>query len=286
MNRRPWLALLAAFGLLSCRTQHNDWPAPSPALWQVTGPHGETGWLFGTIHALPKGARWETPALDRTLDRAGLLVVEIANLSNSAAQAQAFAAVSRSAGLPPLLSRVAPSARPALAKALERGGLQEHDFASVESWAAALIIANAGHAGEAENGVDRALLGRRLPTVGLEGFAEQFALFDRMPEREQDDLLRLSAEDDDPREERRLTLAWIKGDLAALDREADDGILADPELRRTLLIDRNRAWVDRIVPLLQQGRRPFVAVGADHMLGDVGLPAQLQHRGFTVRRIQ
>ena len=74
------LALALAAALAACGGPEEDWPPPSPALWEVSGPDGETGWLFGTIHALPEGVEWETPALEAALDRADALVVEVANL--------------------------------------------------------------------------------------------------------------------------------------------------------------------------------------------------------------
>ena len=94
-----------------------------------------------------------------------------------------------------------------------------------------------------------------------------------------------------PREETRQVLrperdADKAGDLTPIEAESDRGILGDPELREALLTARNRAWTGRIDRLLASGRRPFVAVGTAHMLGDEGLPALLEARGYTVRRIQ
>lgn len=280
------LALAGALALAGCGAPEREWPAPSPALWEVTGADGARGWLFGTIHALPDGVEWRTPALDEALTQAATLVVEVAALGDRATAAEAFAAVSTSAGLPPLLQRVPPAERAKLADALDRAGLDESDLARTESWAAALLIANGARKGETANGVDRALLTRGLPVVALESHARQFAIFDRLAADDQAVLLAEAAREAGSTTEERLAEAWLTGDLATLEREANGGILADPELRQALLTARNAAWVERVAGLLAEGRRPFVAVGAGHMLGDEGLPALLAARGYTVRRVQ
>ena len=56
---------------------------PHPALWEITDSAGAVeGWLFGTIHALPDGAKWQSPRLTETLGDADMLVVEVADLDN------------------------------------------------------------------------------------------------------------------------------------------------------------------------------------------------------------
>jgi len=286
MIGRRLLALAGALALAGCGAPEREWPAPSPALWEVTGEDGAQGWLFGTIHALPDGVAWRTPALDAALADAGTLVVEVAELGDRAAGAEAFEAVSTSPGLPPLLQRVPAAEREALADALDRAGLDESDLARTESWAAALLIANGAREGETGNGVDRALLSQRLPVVGLESHAGQFAMFDRLAEADQAVLLAEAAREAGSGTEERVAEAWLTGDLDVLEREMRDGILADRELRQALLTRRNDAWAERVAGLLAGGRRPFVAVGAGHMLGDEGLPTLLAAQGYTVRRIQ
>lgn len=282
---RRWLALFAALALASCGGAEQEGPPPSPALWEVTAANGAKGWLFGTIHALPQGTRWKTPAFERVLADADVLVVEIANLSDGQAAASAFAAVSRSPNLPPLLARVEPAAKAGLIRALDRARMTERDFATTESWAAALMIANAAGSDDNANGVDRALLTGDLPVTGLETFAGQFALFDKLAEPEQAELLKQAATDSEPGEEGALAKAWLAGDLAALERKTGEG-LTDPELRKVLLTDRNAGWTTPIAAMIEQGRYPLVAVGAGHMLGADGLPALLAARGYKVTRLQ
>ena len=41
---------------------------------------------------------------------------------------------------------------------------------------------------------------------------------------------------------------------------------------------------DRVIELLERGGVSFVVVGAAHLVGPTGLPAQLRKQGITVER--
>ncbi len=282
-------ALLVILALLTACA-----PAPEPArpaFWSVEGPGGTRGWLLGTIHALPRRAAWRSPAIDRALGEADVLAVEIADLDDSAGMAKTFAALGQSPGLPALSQRIDPALREALAQRLETAGMDEADFAGIETWSAALTLARAGQdAGASAHGIDRAVLAlkgtRRV--IELEGTKAQLGLFDALPETEQRDLLNAVLREHDGRsqEEAGLAKAWRDGDFAVIEAASRRGMLADPELRAALFTGRNRAWAARIDTELRAGRRLFVAVGAAHMAGDDGLVALLEAQGFKVERVQ
>lgn len=281
-------SLLGVVFLASCQIHETaeDWPSPAPALWQAESPQGQVGWLFGTVHSLPEGLEWKSPPVEDAFARAGLLVVEIADLGNDALSRSVFERLAYMTGLPPLSQRVPPQAQGLVANLIERAGARESDFAQMETWAAALALSAANRLGSPANGVDRQLLGRGKPVAGLESYETQLNLFDALPSAEQADLLVAVAREAAEGDPREALEHWLTGDMAALERHADAGLLADPELRAILLDGRNLAWVDRIVTHIAAGRRPFVAVGSAHMLGESGLPALLAARGFRVQRIQ
>jgi uncharacterized protein YbaP (TraB family) len=61
----------------------------------------------------------------------------------------------------------------------------------------------------------------------------------------------------------------------------------NPGLYDALLKRRNVAWADALTRELDQGSGvELVNVGALHLVGDDGLPALLQARGFKVERLQ
>lgn len=290
---RGALALLLAIALAACgqEAKRSDLPKPTPALWAVTGPDGKpAGWLLGTIHALPEGAQWRTAAIDKAIVSADLLVVEAKDLEDSAKVASTFTRLSHSDGLPALSERVAPALRERLRALLAKGGYREADFKATETWAAAITLAQLADDSIGENGVDRALVrdfkARRIDE--LEGVEGQFGIFDSLLEEDQRDLLAAVVEDDtmDAQDSEKLARLWLRGDMAAIAREGDEGMLADPELREALLLRRNREWALALDSLYHAGLKPLVAVGAAHLAPPSGLPELLAAKGYKVTRIK
>jgi len=204
-----------------------------------------------------------------------------------------FTRLATTPGQQPVELRVPADKRALIERVMKRNGLKDADYAAMETWGVALAWSQLSDDGESGNGVDRALLkqagaGRRI--VELEGVERQLSLFDRLPQARQSDLLvKVAADldkgDDAPTLDTRVD-GWLKGNIAQLETETRTGMLANPELRRVLLVDRNRDWAARIATLLETGARPLVAVGAAHMVGPDGLVALLERRGYRVKRIQ
>jgi uncharacterized protein YbaP (TraB family) len=231
--------------------------------------------------------RWRTPLLDDALGQSGVLVLEIGNLQDSAAIRRTFTALSRTPGLGPVSARVAPDDAAAVRAALARAGLDDATLTSLETWAVALSLNTA--TAPAGDSVERQLLAEwgDRPTTGLETIADQLGAFDTLAADEQTELLvSVAKETARPDERRALAEAWRAGDTSAIEALTSEGALARPALREALLAQRNRAWAARIVPLVEAGRTPFVAVGAGHVVGADGLPSLLAARGLEVRRVQ
>ncbi|WP_133365247.1 TraB/GumN family protein [Qipengyuania sediminis] len=291
MIRAAVLAWLIALLLTGCTREP---PPPTqiatPALWVIDDQAGAPiGWLFGTIHALPPGARWGGAALDHAVDEAGVLVVEVRDL-DPARIAESFAARARDEPVPPLESRVAQNQRPALAAALARNPRAAHAADRLETWAAALVLARTGSGLEPGEGADKALLAQFAgrPIVELEGANAQLAIFDALPEPSQRRMLGIVLRElaDPEAAGRALADAWLAGDLERIERAARTGLLADPALERALASGRNAGWLATLLPIIEAGQRPLIAVGTAHMLGTDGLPALLASQGYRVRRVQ
>jgi uncharacterized protein YbaP (TraB family) len=58
-----------------------------------------------------------------------------------------------------------------------------------------------------------------------------------------------------------------------------------PELYDTIVVNRNRLWVDTIDELLKQGEDYLVVVGALHLVGEDGVPRLLQQRGVRITQM-
>ena len=295
MRIRPAFAGLAGLALLGACSDTPDEAAQAPdsypALWELADAEGKTeGWLFCTIHALPDGVQWSSPRLDETVAKADLLVVEVAKLDDEDALGDIFARRAFDSPTGPLARRIDPRLQSQYETLLTKARVRSDHFDRMESWAAALALAQLVQEADPENGVDRVLIERfeGRDVVELEGAARQIAIFDALPEKEQRDLLNAVIEEtrDYAKNPGRLGKVWRAGDVDTLAQLTQQGMLADPELREALLTARNIAWATQIENLLSAEDRPLIAVGAGHMFGEDGLPALLEARGFTIRRVE
>ncbi|WP_271438766.1 TraB/GumN family protein [Pontixanthobacter luteolus] len=290
-NKRTAALVFLPILLASC-SQRDDGLEPadaSPALWLVENGEGETeGWLFGTIHALPDDVRWQTPALRDALRQSVAIALEI-SADDQARLPEIFGTLAATPGLPPLHERVDPARRAPLQALLDDANYRSSDFTATETWAAALTLASASSSGEYANGVDRALSGQVGRHLILEGAANQLSIFDSLPEADQRDLLQAIIDDHSAAasdDEIDLVTAWLAGDMEGIALETNQGMLADPELRAALLVNRNRDWADKVDGWMQQEGPITVAAGAAHMAGPDGLPTLLRAKGYAVRRVQ
>ncbi len=262
----------------------------NPLLLEITNPDGEVeGWMLGTIHALPDDTDWRTPAVDRVIDDADRLLVEVVGLDNSELIGQIFVGLATTPDLGPLPARVTPELREPIGEMIELSQIEPAQFENTENWAAAIMLSSVGAVGKPRNGVDRFLLTkfRSNETQAFETVTAQLSIFDNLAPSDQRDLLEGTVREwmasrDNPGD---LTRAWLAGDEDALVAATSTGIMADAELRAALLVDRNRRWMPILLDNMEQTDALLVAVGTAHIVGPDGLPAMLEARGYTVRRL-
>ena len=294
--RRQLIAAIAALLVAACSSETEpEWPAPSPAIWEVRGPDGTaTGWLAGTMHSFPADFDWECAAWRDAFAASDLLVLEIADYDTPGRSAEAFWRAAHSdIALAPASARIGndEAAAARLGQLLGRQDIADAATRALDTWALAVIAGQAADRGKRFPGADSQLFDRAdarrgYEVLALESATAQFALFDSLPQAEQVDLLELTLAEagDDGRGDDNAR-AWLTGDTYTLERALFETILSDPQLREALLIDRNRAWAARIDALLDAGDRPFVAVGTAHLLGKDSVVALLQDAGWQVRRL-
>ena len=118
--------------------------------------------------------------------------------------------------------------------------------------------------------------------LGLETIRQQFQFLDNMSLESQRSLLLQSLEESIEIEKimDELIDAWRYGDIAFMKDNMLDDMQEYPELYATIVVDRNRNWVEQIVDLLGDKDDYLVIIGALHLIGDDGLPALLAERGY------
>ena len=301
MALKSTCSAIAALFMCATITTSCAKPAPTtsslpgrPGLWKLADAD-TTIYLFGTIHVLPKGYQWRTKAFDKAAAAADTLVLEVADLGDTAKTAEIFGKLAVSPGLPPVLDRVPPDKRAGLQKMIDKSGFPAAALGQFESWAVAITLAGGMLTDlklSPEDGVERILTAQfasaKKNVIGLETTALQLGFFDTLPETAQRSFLASIVDDkaDPATEFTQMLTAWSQGDDGAIALTFDDELRLSPELTEALLRRRNASWTAWLTQRLKTPGTILVAVGAGHLAGAESVQALLAKQGFKVTRVQ
>jgi uncharacterized protein len=293
---RSILALLAlAASCLAIPLQARDTAAPPPvrpALWKLAD-EDTTIYLFGTIHALPKGVEWFDGEVARAFNASDELVTEIRQADGAGAQSKTLALAMLPEGQS-VRDKMTPEQRADYEKALADLGMPAGAFDRFEPWYVAIALSTmpllqVGF--DPSNGVDAALDAKAAAAkrrhLALETMEFQLGLFDTLPADVQarylneiiDNMPTIRAELLDMVEQ------WKAGNATRLAElmNADED---DPVLVERLILGRNRTWAEWIKARMDEPGTVFLAVGAGHLAGKGSVQEQLRAMGFTTTRVQ
>ena len=264
-----------------------------PPAWLIRDGDTEIT-LFPTIHALPPGVRWLSPAVTRRFDTADTLVLEAVMPEDRFELAPLIQQLGIDPDLPPLAKRLSPASAEAVIAAARASNVPMAALDRMQPWLAAITLAEATLSGlgvSAANGVEPALVIRakamERSIVALETPAQQLGMFAGLSQADQIAMLEATVSDMATAREDvdRLFRLWQAGDVEAIAAEFAREARASPRLQEVLLTSRNRRWVDWLVGEMARPGRIFVAVGAGHFGGPDGLLALLAARGLMPERL-
>jgi uncharacterized protein YbaP (TraB family) len=279
--------------------QSDPWAKPAKtgsvadlACPSVTAPYffrvekdGKTSYLLGTRHI---GVAWRKmpKVVHDAMENAKLVVFETVD-NDGTDDTPAKTKPARDALGPKLWARYRELAGDALADSVENDTpatamlmlmiTYEDRFAALEGE----ITARAEQLDKPMKGLETSafqqkLLDKYLDARAMRSFVENVDSLDEIREDTIEDLTEYCAGTDetpglDPEERAEMIASGYT------DAEIDT-------MNREMLDDRNRAWIPQLERIFAEGDA-FVAVGADHTRGAVGVPALLEAKGYTVVRM-
>jgi uncharacterized protein YbaP (TraB family) len=266
-----------------------------PAIWIVRDADS-TIYLFGSVHLLKPGLEWKSVKLDTALKSAQEVWFEIPNPSDQEKLVAELLPTLMQKGLSldrPLSSRLNSQD---FAKVTDRAkalGLDPKLLDVMRPWLAAVILSAAPMQ---KGGYDPAAgvevtLEKEAKAAGeqvraFETVEQQLAFFADLPDEVQLAYLESVLDDKDGEGDvDKLVDAWMKADLAALEKAAvGEAKAQSPALYQALIANRNITWADQIVERMKGSGVSLIAVGAGHLVGPDSLQEQLKKRGVEVTR--
>ncbi|KAA0968278.1 hypothetical protein FPY71_18320 [Aureimonas fodinaquatilis] len=264
----------------------------------------EPSYLFGTVHLTDPRVTYLPESISTAFDSASQLVLETTDLIDSDALEKILLEHPDLTTLPEgqrITDYLSSDDTEALTRLAQNAGTPLENFATLQPWlvAAAVMTTPCEQQRQAEGKMilDLTLAqkaeGMGKPIAGLESASEQFGAMASLPYDHQAEMLLATFKFQNriPDIIETLISLYLQGNIAVISPALELIAPAGSDEARSLELwkefderiirDRNRLMADRLQPALTQGGA-FVAVGAQHLIGDEGLVELLRDAGWTL----
>ncbi len=292
-------AMLALPALLLAPASEAASPArssqPHPAIWKISDAD-TTIYLFGTTHALPKGFRWQSPALKQIVAQADELVLETVDSPEADQKAEGAVDDTINPVVPdrPIVARVAPDKQALLKRAIARTDFPEPFYDAMPTWMASLVLAvedmgkdGLSHDNGVEGVLQKAFVRAGRPILAVEDGSAVLRQMHALSEAAQRKMLEDTLADmnaTEPNTPNDSDRAWASGDVSQLDADFTEEKLG-AELYNVLVRQRNIAWTGWLTNRMAKPGTVLFAVGAGHLAGPDSLQHLLSGSGIAVSRV-
>ena len=284
-----WLVLAVS---LSSKAQEGG---HAVSMWKLDGERNSV-YLLGSVHLLRADDHPLPTVIDEAYEDAETLIMELDMDDIDPVEAQSLVS---ELGLIPddrSLSDLMGSRTYAEAEVLaNRADIPLAMLDRSEPWLAAITVEQLMLARIGFNpafGIENTMLEKAAADhkeiIGLETIREQLDFLDGMSLDSQRSLLLQTLKEsvDIQKIMDELIHAWRHGDIGFMEDNMLDEMKQYPELYRTIVIDRNLSWLEKIEELLDDADDYLIVVGALHLIGDDGLPTLLTKRGHPVQQLR
>ena len=264
----------------------------APALWKVSDADS-TILLFGSVHILPGDFEWRTPHFDQALAKVDTVMFEtdVSAAAQALIAAEAFARGVYTDGT--LLTDLLDDAQEArLRQAAAEYDVPFGPLLAMRPWMAVSMISQAAmaRAGFVGIGVEGQLL-PELAHKKMQYFETGLFQLDLLTSSDDaEDAAEVVATLDDmatmPTQINTMLQHWVDGQSDGLLELLVEQMATDPDMIDTIIYQRNVNWVAPIEDLLADNELTLIVVGAAHLLGERGVPALLEAKGYTVSRVE
>ena len=265
------------------------------SMWQINGASNRI-YLLGSVHVLRQQDHPIPTAIDKAYEDAEILIMEVdvddLDPIEMAGMVNELGVIKDGSTLQEIMG---PSLYEEAADYASQLDIPFLMLAQTEPWLAAITIEQMmllriGF--NPEYGIEFHLSAKAgedsKEILGLESVREQLEFLDKLSLSAQRSLLIQTLRESLNIEENLDLLidAWRHGDIDFLEENLLAEMQRYPELYRTLVVDRNEAWVEQIRNLIGEQDDYLIVVGTLHLVGDDGLPALLSEIGITTDQLR